>query len=417
MPVRWCPEVTPMRSPPAYALGAASRHAPPASPTAAPAMPTDLRATGHTIIRRAISQYYVNEAVKRGMDRNKIQAGSVTCVQRFGGSINLNLHYHVLFLEGVYVDRSDKGLKPRFVKVEPPGDADIAAVVEKISHRVIRKLRHPGYLEAGLDAAVATGYDPLGDDEPELARTMAASVQQRIAFGERASQKVRRIGSGFGYEGERPALTGTRCASVHGFSLHANVSVPAHRRDQLERLIRYTARGAVSLERLEADANGDLLYTFTRPWSDGTTGIKLSPLELLEKLAALVPLPRMHLVRYGGCLAPHRQLRRLITPTPRQQGAEAPEVGSASPHWSRARLLKRVFAFDMERCPACGHGTLRLIAAITQAEVIRKILRHLKLAIILPAPCAQRLPAGARHAARCRHHGLTRVGAGLEKCV
>jgi hypothetical protein len=139
------------------------------------------------------------------------------------------------------------------------------------------------------------------------------------------------------------------------------------------------ARGAVSLGRLEADEGGDLLYTFTRPWSDETTGIELSPLELLEKLAALVPLPRVHLVRYGGCLAPHSQLRRLITPTPRQQGAEAP-AASASPHWSWARLLKRVFAFDMERCPACGRGTLQIIAAITHAEVIRKILRHLKLA-------------------------------------
>jgi hypothetical protein len=78
---------------------------------------------------------------------------------------------------------------------------------------------------------------------------------------------------------------------VHGFSLHANTLVPAHRRDQLERLLRYTARGAVSLERLERDAHGDLRYTFTHPWSDGTTGIKLSPVELLEKLAALVPLP------------------------------------------------------------------------------------------------------------------------------
>ena len=101
---------------------------------------------------------------------------------------------------------------------------------------------------------------------------------------------MRRIGSGFGYEGERPALTGPRCASVHGFSLHANTAIPAHRRDQLERLIRYTARGAVSLERLTEDDNGDLVYMFTRPWSDGTTGIKLSPLELLEKLAAIVPL-------------------------------------------------------------------------------------------------------------------------------
>jgi hypothetical protein len=348
----------------------------------------DLTAAVHTIIRKTISQYYVNEAVKLGMDRKKIQAGSVTCVQRFGGSINANLHYHFVFLEGVYVDRSDQGLKPRFVKVEPPSDADIAAVVETISHRVIRKLCRLGYLEADIDTAVATGYDPLGEDEPDLARTMAASVQQRMAFGERAGQKVRRIGSGFGYEGERPALTGTRCAVVHGFSLHANVSVPAHRRDQLERLIRYTARGAVSLERLEADEGGDLLYTFTRPWSDGTIGIKLAPLELLEKLAALVPLPRMHLVRYGGCLAPHSQLRHLITPTPRQQGVEAPAAGSASPRWGWARLLKRVFAFDLERCPACGRGTLRIIAAITQGDVIRKMLRHLKLATD-PPPIAE----------------------------
>jgi MvaI/BcnI restriction endonuclease family len=42
---------------------------------------------------------------------------------------------------------------------------------------------------------------------------MAASVQRRIAFGERAGQKGRRLGSGFGYEGEAPTLTGTRCAS------------------------------------------------------------------------------------------------------------------------------------------------------------------------------------------------------------
>ena len=146
-----------------------------------------------------------------------------------------------------------------------------------------------GYLEAGIDNAMATGYDPLRDNESEFARTMAASVTQRIACGERAGQHVHRIGSGLGYEGEYPALTDTRCASVHGFSLHANIQVPAHRRDQLKRLLRYTARGAVALERLEEDAHGDLVYTFIKPWSDGTTGITLSPLELLEKLAALVP--------------------------------------------------------------------------------------------------------------------------------
>jgi hypothetical protein len=272
-------------------------------------------------------------------------------------------------------------------KVEPPTDAAITAVVQKISRRVIRTLRHLGYLETGRDGAMPTGHDPLRDDAPELARTLAASVQQRIAFGERAGQQVRRIGAGFGAAGEAPTLTGTRCASVQGFSLHANTQVPAHRRDQLERLIRYTARGAVSLERLVQDANGDLVYTFTHPWSDGTTGIRLSPLELLEKLAALVPLPRVHLVRYGGCLAPHSHLRGALIPTPRQQGVEDEETDTGSPRWSWVRLLKRVFALDMARCPWCQRGVLRIIATITHGEVIRKILRHLKLAVD-PSPIA-----------------------------
>jgi Putative transposase len=361
----------------------------------------DLTAKVHTIIRTTIGQYYVNKAVARGCARANIQPGSVTFIQRFGSAINLNLHFHCVFLEGVYLDRTDQDLKPRFVQGEPPSDTDIAAVVQKISRRVIRTLRQLGYLEAGLDAAVATGYDPLGDDAPELARTLAASVQQRIAFGERAGQQVRRMGSGFGAEGERPLLSGPRCASVHGFSLHANTHVPAHRRDQLERLLRYTARGAVSLERLAQDANGDLVYTFTHPWSDGTTGIRLSPMELLEKLAALVPLPRVHLVRYGGCLAPHSHLRGAIIPTPRQQGVDEEETDTGSPRWDWARLLKRVFALDMARCPFCQQGALRIIAAITQGEVIRKILRHLKLAADPPliAPVRIRQEAFAWSAA------------------
>lgn len=264
-------------------------------------------------------------------------------------------------------------------------------MLQKISQRVIRHLRKRGYLEAGIEDVVPTGYDPTSDEAPELARTMAASVQPRIAFGERAGQRGRHIGSGFGDEGDRPALTGTRCASHNGFSLHANTHVPAHRRDQLERLLRYTARGAVSLERLQQDVDGNLLYSFTRPWSDGTTGIKLSALELLEKLAALVPLPRMHLLRYGGCWAPHSHWRAAIIPTPRQQGREVPTGHRPSSDWTWARLLKRVFAIDMERCPGCQQGTLRIIAAMMERSVIQNILRHFKQAVDPPpiAPAQQ----------------------------
>jgi Transposase zinc-binding domain/Putative transposase len=223
----------------------------------------DLTAKVHTIIRTTIGQYYVNQAVAHGHERATVHPGSVTFLQRFGSALQLNLHFHVIGLEGVYLDRTTQGLTPRFVPGEPPTDTDIAGVVQKISRRVLRLLRRLGYLEMGMESPVATGYDPLRDTAPELARTMAASVQHRIAGGERAGQPVRRIGSGFGSEGEAPRLTGPRCASVHGFSLHANTAIPAHRRDQLEQLIRYTARGAVSLECLREDANGDLVYTFT----------------------------------------------------------------------------------------------------------------------------------------------------------
>ena len=234
---------------------------------------------------------------------------------------------------------------------------------------------------------------------------MAASVKQRIAFGEHAGQKVRRIGSGFGYEGEHPERKGPRCASVNGFSLHANTEIPAHRRDQLERLIRYTTRGAVSLERLAQDVKGDLMYRVNRPWSDGTTGIKLSPRELLEKLAALVPLPRVHLVRYAGCLAPHSKLRAAITPTPRQQGVNGDETKTGTPYWHWARLLGRVFDLAMATCPLCRRGSLRdcvgagqlccpslrIIAAMTQESVMTRILRHLKLASVPPPVAPARL--------------------------
>jgi hypothetical protein len=99
-------------------------------------------------------------------------------------------------------------------------------------------------------------------------------------------------------------------------------------------------RGAVALERFAEDTNGGLVYTFTTPWSNGRTGITLSPVELLEKLAVLVPLPQSRLVRYGGCLAPHSSLRGTITPTPHQQGVEGDDTATESPCWSWARLLK-----------------------------------------------------------------------------
>src|SRR5215510_3836101 len=89
-----------------------------------------LTARVHTIIRRTIAQYYVKQAVRNGAKRATVQPGSVTFVQRFGGSINAHVHFHVVFLEGVFVDRTAQGLKPRFLPADPPTDTDIATVLQ-----------------------------------------------------------------------------------------------------------------------------------------------------------------------------------------------------------------------------------------------------------------------------------------------
>jgi hypothetical protein len=73
----------------------------------------------------------------------------------------------------------------------------------------------------------------------------------------------------------------------------------------------------------------------------------------------------------------------------------AAEASTGSPRWIWARLLKRMFALDMATCPFCSQGALRIIAAITQGEVIRKILRHLQLAADPPSIA----PARARQEA------------------
>src|SRR5262245_57007782 len=104
------------------------------------------------------------------------------------------------------------------------------------------------------------------------------------------------------------------------------------------------------------------------PWVPTGQWVVSVPVPLRYWMAA----PRMHLVRYGGCLAPHSHLRGAIIPTPRQQGVDEEATDTVSPRWSWARLLKLVFALDMARSPFCQQGTLRLIAAITQGEVIRK---------------------------------------------
>jgi len=69
-----------------------------------------------------------------------------------------------------------------------------------------------------------------------------------------------------------------------------------------ERLLRYCARPPFALERLERVADYQLVYRFPNPEPDGRTELRPTPLELIDRLAALIPPPPLHRHRYQGVL-------------------------------------------------------------------------------------------------------------------
>jgi Putative transposase/Glutaredoxin len=147
-------------------------------------------------------------------------------------------------------------------------------------------------------------------------------------------------------------------------------------------LCRYITRPAIANERLKRNRAGQVVLQLKSPYKDGTTHIVMEPLEFMERLAALVPRPRLHLIRFHGVLAPNAKLRSKIVPAPPERATEPPtdhaRAQGETPRMSWARLLKRVFDIDIERCPNCG-SALKIIAAIEDPPVIVKILSHLGL--------------------------------------
>ena len=190
-----------------------------------------------------------------------------------------------------------------------------------------------------------------------------------------------------------------------GFSVNAGVCIQAQDRAGLERLLRYCARPPFALERLR-QRGAELVYHCPKPQSGGKQAdLVLSPLELIERIAALVPPPRTHRHRYYGVLAPNSPLRAVVTAmaqaVPAQTavgqtgtaqggtskgapgqvlpgnalgGAVAAQIAQAPAtepprrfpaHYLWAVLIARIYEVFPLVCPLCG-GNMRLIAFITE---------------------------------------------------
>jgi hypothetical protein len=292
---------------------------------------------------RGVSGLMRRKARRRGLS-SSVQCGAVTFIQRFGDGLHLNVHFHSLVLDGVYAPRDDGSA--RFHALPPPTDEEVAALVHTLARRIMRLLERRGVAQD----ADPEDADPLARDQPLLASLYGASVTRRIATGPRAGRRVERQGDRIDVDA-LPRLSGPRCASASGVSLHANVAIPARDRARLERLCRYVARPALASQRLSRLPDGKLLYELKHPWRDGTTGFVFTPGELIEKLAALVPAPRSHQVRYHGILGPAARARRNVIPRP-EKGSQTPDADRTS----MAKTRRSRSAQGVRVLLGCGTG-------------------------------------------------------------
>jgi hypothetical protein len=199
--------------------------------------------------------------------------GAVSCLHRFGSTLNHHVHLHVCATDGVFMPAADGAAcatPPAFLPARPITQADLAALTERVRRRVIRWFR----MQRLLDAAAA---DMLAWEN-----------------------------SGFSVD-----------ASVRISLLPPQVRVY---RQPLEHLLRYCARPPFALERLSVirSPHGRITrvrYVLprhkatnwvgpgrgrksTRPGANGV--VELTPFGFLDRLADLVPPPRKHRHRYHG---------------------------------------------------------------------------------------------------------------------
>jgi|TARA_B110000503_G_scaffold110558_1_gene165447 hypothetical protein len=320
-----------------------------------------------TIVHRVISTFLIKRSGRKV--KSGAQSGAVTLIQRFGSALNLNLHFHMLYLNGVY---DNKGY---FWPVKPPTPGDLDGVTHKIAKRVSRYLERAGYLYRDAE----TEYlDLLPEEGDAMHRIIGASITYRLAFGTNAGKKALTLQAV--PTNDYRAKSSELVSKQAGFSLHAGVACKSNQRKKLERLCRYITRPAIAEQRLSLASNGNVIVSLKTPYDDGTSHVVLSPMEFMGRLAALVPKPRVNLTRFHGVFSPRSRLRVYVVPgKPEDESKENSQSAMDKAYaMTWAQRLKRVFAIEIEKCDKCG-GRVKIIASIEDPAVIEKILKHVGL--------------------------------------
>lgn len=312
--------------------------------------------------------------------------GAVTAIQRASSNLALNVHFHSVVTDGVFVQTSSDE-PPRFRALSAPSDAAIAQVAWETCQRTVALLRKQG---RWLDADPAD--DSFAQDEPALAHLYAASLQGVLSLGPNAGRRLLRL---FGQAAQRSDRSPPVQTPGYGFNLHARQRVSAHDRKGLERLLRYILRPPLAQDRLLQRPDGNVELRLKRPYSDGTTAILFEPVDFVSKLAAQVPPPKMHRLRFFGVFSSHARLRCQVVPKSPQSVADVCERSvihedatgdfTAGRRLGWAKLMARVWRIDVLQCPRCP-SRMQCIAFITEHRVIRRMLDSIGLPADSPTP-------------------------------
>ncbi|CAN96460.1 hypothetical protein predicted by Glimmer/Critica [Sorangium cellulosum So ce56] len=329
------------------------------------------------------------------------RTGSVGFPQRFGSSLNVHVHFHSLAIDGVF-EKTAMGV--RFHDAPPPSKDDVSEVARRVRERALLWLRRRGYLDER--AAEERSNETI---EPSA---LDACTQLALAGGAYLARPFEHKDSPDAAFERRERRFSAAC---DGFDVHCAVRIAADDDQGRERLVRYCSRPTFALDRIELLPDGRIAYLLKTP-RRGRTHRVMSPMEFMARLAALIPPPKIPLVRYHGVFAP---LPAAPAPAPASPAPASPAPASpcappalsarslahAEPtvrveptlisvlHWGRllegelfatsryvewAVLMKRSFGFDALRCPRCERR-MRVLSTITDSAVVRRILDHLNL--------------------------------------
>ena len=133
------------------------------------------------IVYRCIATHLIKKA---GFTRKTAQTGAVTLIQRFGSALNLNVHFHMLFLDGVYLEGSDGRLRFRWVKA--PTSAELNRLTQTLARRIGRYLERQGLLERDVENSYLSGDD---FEAGVMDQVLGSSITYRIAIGPQQARK------------------------------------------------------------------------------------------------------------------------------------------------------------------------------------------------------------------------------------